>query len=114
MRVLVLPLILALAFIWIVAFLGGIIGTLVFRPMLNRTLRERHPSIWAILGAPALSASLTGGDSGSVWKWVWHRRYLELNDPITARVANAYRLAGVALFASAILAIAFALLGKFL
>jgi hypothetical protein len=105
-----LAFILTLAAILIVALFGGAVGTLMLRASLVRRLREHHSLIWSELGSPAP----VGYDSGIVWKWVWARRYVKLNDPTTIRIAKTLRFVVLVFISSIAITFALMLVDQFL
>ena len=105
-----LALVLTITAIWVVALIGGALGSIFLRARLVRRLKEFHALVWAELGSPASVAH----DSGVVWKWVWERKYEGLGDPETTRIARMLRITVSVLLVAVVLAILLALTGKFL
>ena len=105
-----LALVLTFTAVWVVALIGGALGSILLRARLIRRLKEQHASVWAELGSPAS----IGYDSGVLWKWVWNRSYKALGDPVATRIAGALRITFPVFLAAAVVTFALALVGKFL
>ena len=105
-----LALVLTFTAVWVVALIGGALGSILLRARLIRRLKEQHASVLAELGSPAS----IGYDSGVVWKWVWNRKYEGLGDPVANRIAGALRITFLVFLAAAVVTFVLVLVGKFL
>jgi len=104
---------LAVLILYVLIFVGSCIGTLVLSIALRRRLRTHHADVWAQLGSPTSLDVALQRDSGRLWSWVWARRYDELGDTATVRMASLFRACGSALIGSVVIAIAAMLISKF-
>ena len=100
--------------LYAIAFVGSCVGSLVFNVALRRRLRTHHADVWMRLGSPTFLDIALQRDSGSLWSWVWRRRYDELDDAATVRIASLLRICGTTLFGCVGIAIAVMVVSKFL
>ena len=103
----------AVLILYVLIFVGSCIGTLVLSIALRRRLRTHHADVWAQLGSPTSLDVALQRNSGRLWSWVWARRYDELGDTATVRMASLFRACGSALIGSVVIAIAAMLISKF-
>jgi hypothetical protein len=98
--------------LYVVIFVGSCIGFLVLNIALRHRLRTYHADVWSQLGSPGSLDIALQRDSGRLWSWVWARRYDELGDAATVRVASLLRICGIAFFGSVGIAIAVMVVSK--
>lgn len=90
------------------AFLAGMAGSWMFRRLLLRRLRDRHPSEFAELGQPSdkqLDSILPKYREQQIqfWRYLWEGRALRLNDKPASVLAVAALVSDVALAAGLLL-----------
>jgi predicted membrane protein len=98
--------VIAILILYVVVFAGSCIGTLVLNITLRHRLRTHHADVWTQLGSPTSLDIALQRDSGNLWFWVWRRRYDELSDAATVRMASLLRICGTAFFGCVGIAIA--------
>ena len=99
----------ALIFLYSVVFVMSVAGMLVFNTMLRLRLQTHHPDVLAQLA----SGIALPRNSGSLWSWVWARRYDDMADPVMVRLVLLYRICASALIGSIAVAAAAVLVTKF-
>jgi hypothetical protein len=104
--------IIAVLSLYVVIFAGSCIGFLVLNIALRHRLRTHHSDVWSQLGSPGSLDIALHRDSGHLWSWVWARRYDELGDAATVRMASLLRICGTAFFGSVGIAIAVMVVSK--
>lgn len=86
----------------VMTLLAGMAGSWIFRRLLLRTLRDRHPREFAELGQPSdkqLDSILPKYREQQLqfWKYLWEGRAFRLNDRLAAGLAVAALVSDVAL-----------------
>jgi hypothetical protein len=92
----------------IVAILGGMGGSALFRGLLLRRLERRHPTVFAELGRPSarqLTSLLPkhGELQVQFWKYLWGRGAFSSGDKMVSALAAGAVLADLALLAGVVL-----------
>jgi hypothetical protein len=88
----------------VVILMAGMAGGWLFRRLLLRTLRDRHPREFAELGQPSdkqLDSILPKYREQQIrfWKYLWEGRAFRLNDRLLSGLAVAALVSDVALAA---------------
>ena len=86
----------------VIALLAGLAGGWLFRRLLLRTLRDRHPREFAELGQPSskqLDSLLPRHHEQQIqfWKYLWEGRAFRLNDRLASGLAVAALVSDAAL-----------------
>lgn len=90
----------------VIVILVGMGGSWAFRELLIRTLRDKHPQLYAELGQPSsrhLASIIPRYQDMQIrfWRFVWSGRALRNADPIVSLLAAALVVANIILAAGA-------------
>jgi hypothetical protein len=91
------------------------IGTVVYLLLIARLfgrLKARHATAWEALGSPSLFLNNTIGNNRLVLAWLWNRKFRDLQEAQTMRLAGTVRTLLLALAGNfAVLVLLYLVLG---